>query len=582
VSQLGLFDPAGTEESSVPGAFRLRPYQLDAVDAIFDEWTRSPSTLLVMATGLGKTVIFSEVVRRWEQGAGRVLILAHRKELVDQARDKTGLHTGAVPSVEMGDRRANRHGLMVKSNAVIGSVQTLTRKARRERFDPSEFDCIIVDEAHHAPSRSYQNVIEYFKQGCPTKVLGVTATPNRHDKRGLKSTFETVAYQMDIQRGIQEGWLVDIEQRYVVIESLDFTKVRTKAGDFNEKDLAAAMGMGAGELQLLQKHEKMLHAIADPTVKEADGRPTLVFAVNKNHARRLTDVLNRHDGVTAQCILSETREDDRKRAVRDFQHGRLQMLVGVGVFTEGFDAPRCAVIAMARPTKSLALYCQCIGRGTRTLAGVVDSEPRAGDRVRAIADSDKPHVTVLDFVGNSGRHKLVSSANVLGSGYSDEEIAEAVKTVRRSKKPAKTAESLEEARERLKKIADEKLAERARRMRIRATAKYSQDWVDPFGDQSKAIRHMGQLVGGASDKQVSYMLDLGVDRILAMQCSKAQAGAIISKIKNQTGSDYVMRFGKYRGIKIKDLPAFYRDWAKNAVDNEEFQHHLGIHQGTPD
>ena len=582
MSQLGLFDPAHVETPSVSGAFRLRPYQQEAVDAIFDEWTRSPSTLLVMATGLGKTVIFSEVVRRWEQGSGRVLILAHRKELVDQARDKTGLHTGSVPNVEMGDRRANRHGLMVKSNAVIGSVQTLARKARRERFDPAEFNCIVVDEAHHAPSKSYQKVIEYFSQGSDTKVLGVTATPNRHDKRGLGATFGTVAYQMDIQQGISEGWLVDIEQRYVVIESLDFSKVRTKAGDFNEQDLAAAMGMGAGELHLLQKQEKMLHAIADPTVKEADGRPTLVFAVNKHHARRLTDVLNRHDGVTAQCILAETRDDDRKRAVRDFQQGRLQMLVGVGVFTEGFDAPACSVIAMARPTKSLALYCQCIGRGTRTLAGVVESVPRAGDRVRAISESAKPKVTVLDFVGNSGRHKLVSSANVLGSSYSDEEIAEAVKTMKDKKKPSNTAESLDEARARLEKLAEERRSERARRARIRATARYSREWVDPFGDQSRAIRHMGQLVGGASDKQVAYMLDLGVDRQLAIQCSKAQAGAIISKLKAQSGSDFVMRFGKYRGMKIKDMPTQYLEWAQNSIDNEEFQHHLGIHSGSPD
>lgn len=577
MSQLGLFEPAAAKTPSVPGAFRLRPYQREAVDAIFDEWTRSPSTLLVMATGLGKTVIFSEVVRRWEQGAGRVLILAHRKELVDQARDKAGLHTGSVPNVEMGDRRANRHGLMVKSNAVIGSVQTLARKARRERFDPAEFDCIIVDEAHHAPSKSYQKVIEYFSQGSDTKLLGVTATPKRHDKRGLGGTFGTVAYQMDIQEGIREGWLVDIEQRYIVIESLDFSKVRTKAGDFNEKDLADAMGMGEGELHLLQNQEKMLHAIADPTVREAKGRPTLVFAVNKEHARRLTDVLNRHDGVTAQCILSETRDDDRKRAVRDFQQGRLQMLVGVGVFTEGFDAPACAVIAMARPTKSTSLYCQCLGRGTRVLPGTVESIPHAGDRVSAILDSDKPHVTVLDFVGNSGRHKLVSSANVLGSGYSDEEIAEAVKTIRESKKPANTVESLDEARARLEKVAEQKRSERARRMRIRATATYSQNWVDPFGDQSRAIRHIGQLVGGASDKQISYMLDLGVDRQLAIQCSKARAGAIISKIKTQAGSDYVMRFGKYRGMKLKDIPHQYLEWAREQLDNEEFQHHLELH-----
>ena len=307
-----------------------------------------------------------------------------------------------------------------------------------------------------------------------------------------------------------------------------------------------------------------------------------MFAVNKHHARRLTDVLNRHDGVKAQCILSETREDDRKRAVRDFQHGRLQMLVGVGVFTEGFDAPACSVIAMARPTKSLALYCQCIGRGTRTLPGVVDPIPRAGDRVRAIADSAKPNVTVLDFVGNAGRHKLVSSANVLGSSYSDEEIAEAVKTMKDKKKPSNTAESLDEARARLEKLAAERLAERARRAKIRATAQYSKDWVDPFGDRSRSIRHMGQLVGGASDKQVSYMLDLGVDRQLAIKCSKAQAGAIISKLKAQSGSEFVMRFGKYRGRKLKDIPESYLGWARQKIDNEEFQHHLGIHMGSPD
>ena len=205
-SELGY--PAAWDDHGSPpqvdepgGRFTLRPYQAEAVEAAFTEWAEHDSVLMVKATGLGKTVSFADIVARWSPDQGRILVMAHRDELVQQAVEKIDYHIDERPEVEMGERVAGRHGILARSNVVVTSVQTMSRPSRMGRFDPEEFGLLIIDEAHHAPAATYRRVVDYFSQGG-LKILGVTATPHRKDGKELGDVFDAVCFEMDICAGI--------------------------------------------------------------------------------------------------------------------------------------------------------------------------------------------------------------------------------------------------------------------------------------------------------------------------------------------------------------------------------------------
>lgn len=589
------------------GYFQLRPYQLNSVDAVFEELQDNQSTLVVLPTGCGKTVCFAEMALRWPDELGRVLVMAHRFELIDQASEKVGLHIGETPGIEMGSRREQTeygHGLLDRSKVLVTSVQTMSREKRQERFRPEDFGLLIIDEAHHAPSASYRRVIEYYLQNPQLRIVGVTATPQRHDEAAMGDIFQTVAYEMSLFDAIQEGWLVNVEQKLVKVDGLDFSKCRTTAGDLNEKDLELQMMGGAiidksgelTELQLeqIQRQEEMLHAVVSPTIAESQGRPTIVFAVTKAHAERLTEIFCRHPGVTAEFVIDETPPEERKAIIGRFKGGATQILVGVGVFTEGFDS-RADLIVIARPTKSKALYQQMIGRGTRPLPGLVDRYDSAAERRESIANSAKPCMTVLDFVGASGQHSLVSAFDILGGNYT-EDVIEAAKlrmaasgetrvideilAEEKQRIADEKAEAERQAEERRRKFAEDQekrrqqeaeRAERerkqrqeewARREKIRADARYRTEEVNPFAGQPIPEQvGVGMFRGGATDAQVKLLMKLGVEESKAASYSKGQAGAVIDGLRKQTGPDFIMPFGKYHGAKLKAIPRGYLQWA---------------------
>lgn len=589
------------------GYFQLRPYQSDAVDAVFEELQDNQSTLLVLPTGCGKTVAFAEMALRWPDEMGRVLIMAHRYELIDQASEKVGIHIGEATGVEMGARREQTeygHGLLDRAKVLVTSVQTMSRENRQAKFDPEHFGLLIIDEAHHAPSNSYRKVIEYYLQNPQLRIVGVTATPQRHDEAAMGDIFQTVAYEMGLFDAIQEGWLVNVEQKLVKVDGLDFSKCRTTAGDLNEKDLELQMMGGTlidrsgelTELQLeqIQQQEKMLHAVVSPTISESQGRPTIVFAVTKAHAERLTEIFCRHPGVTAEFVIDTTPPEERKAIIGRFKGGQTQILVGVGVFTEGFDS-RADLIVIARPTKSKSLYQQMIGRGTRPLPGLVDRYGLPEERREAIANSAKPCMTVLDFVGASGQHSLVSAFDILGGNYTedvidaakrrlaasgeskviDEVLAEEAQRIEEERAEAarqaearrrKFAEDQEKRRqqeaERAEKERKQRAEEWSRREKIRADAKYRTEDVNPFAGQPIPPQvGIGMFRGGASDAQVRLLMNLGVEESKAASYTKGQAGAVISGLKSQTGPDFIMPFGKYHGAKLKQIPKSYLQWA---------------------
>ena len=377
---------------------KLRPYQEAALSATVDAFASGKQRVLVVKpTGTGKTVLFAALVARVAQGVrsrggapGRSLVLAHREELVRQAREKIVSSARLRCGVEMADERADR---LDPPPVVVASVQSMQR-ARLASYAPDHFDLVVVDEAHHATAKSYRNIIDHFGGA---RVLGVTATPDRGDKQGLKAVFESAAYVYEIRDAIRDGWLVPIVQRQVIVESLDLSKVAVRAGDFADGEL---------EDQLCQ--ERALHEVAVPTLEQSGSRPTVVFTAGVAQARALAEVLNRYRDGSAVALSGETHPEERRKSVEAFKAGAVQYLVNCALFLEGFDAPLCACVAMARPTKSRALYAQAIGRGTRILGLSLEESIANGKR----------DLLVLDFVGNSSTHSLVSVADVLDeSGF---------------------------------------------------------------------------------------------------------------------------------------------------------------------
>lgn len=454
----------------------LRPYQHDCNDRTERELEESDSTLVVMATGLGKTVTFSDLIKR--RTSKRTLVIAHRQELIFQAKAKIEQYSGLRAEIEMGNLKATAsHADFFKQvGAIVSSIQTLTSGGdglgRMSKFLPDDIDTLIVDEAHHATAPSYRRTIDYFRQNPECKIIGYTATPDRCDEAALGQVFETVAFEYEMREAIHDGWLVPIVQQMVEVSSLDFSNVRTTAGDLNGADLAQIM-----------ESEKNLHNVAGPSIDLIGDRQTLVFTSSVNHARMLSEIFNRHRIGMANWVCGKTEDEDRKRINADFDAGKIQVLCNCGTHTEGYDSPNVACVVMAKPTKSRALYAQMIGRGTRPLTattrflGILRSNV---ERVHLIAGSRKPSCLAIDFVGNSGSHKLVCSADALG-GKVDEEVLEKARARARSNGGQFRMDLLIEDEEQQKAEREKRrIEDEARRVRLIGKAKYSNNVVDPF------------------------------------------------------------------------------------------------------
>jgi len=449
----------------------LRPYQAEASDAIFAEWQEHDSTLVVLPTGGGKTVLFADVIRR--VFPRRALVLAHREELIFQARDKIQRVTGLRADVEMGEYRAE-DGLFGVARVVVSTIQTQCSGGdgggRMAKFDPARFGVLIIDEAHHATSPSYRRVIDYYRTNPALKVLGVTATPDRADEAALGQVFQSVAFDYEVLDAIHDGWLVPIEQQMVHVEGLDYSSIRTTAGDLNGGDLAAVL-----------EGEKNLQQMASASLAIIGQRRALMFTASVKAAETMAEIFNRHRAGMAGWVCGKTDREERRRVLAEFAAGKIQVVCNCGVLTEGFDDPGVEVVIMGRPTKSRSLYSQMVGRSTRPLPGVVDGPETPEERKAAIAASGKPSCLVVDFVGNAGKHKLVTSADILGGKVSEAALELALTQVRKAGGPVNMTEALDEAEEEIKQQREQaRLAEAARRSRLVATARFTTQAVDPF------------------------------------------------------------------------------------------------------
>ena len=488
----------------------LRDYQVEAVEAIEREHGEKGlrSTLIVLATGLGKTTIFCEWARRRHaRHGGRVLVIAHREELVNQAAERLRKQ---IPGAQVGVEMAGQHtSSLMPQPFVVASVQTLSMAKRLRRFNPWDFTSVIVDEAHHATSSSYRTILDHFHAA---QVLGVTATPDRRDKVGLGHLFDSCAYRLDIFDGITRGFLSPIVAKQVVVEHLDITRVRSRGGDLTAADLEQAMN-----------NDRVLHEMAGPLVQEAGSRSTIVFTPTVALAQALVTVLAGYTTARAAVVHGETESDTRRRILEQYDRGDIQFLVNCAVLTEGFDSPRTSCIGLARPTGSRALMTQCIGRGTRLYPG-------------------KENLLVIDFVGMVGTsHKLCTPEEVLmGENPLPEmwqdrmrELAQQGMSLDRAyaqaERESKEAERAEREAERLRKEEEQ----RRRNAKVYTEARYAAQRVDPFGNNFGKALVIPPNDGGApmSEKQRELLQKFGISNASlsnrqAQQLITAQFGRI--------------------------------------------------------
>lgn len=489
---------------------KLRPYQDEAVNSVMAELQENQSTLLVAATGCGKTQIFCSVIKKFLPK--RTLVLAHRKELIFQCVERLKSF-GIEAEIEMGLHRASVN-CWTQAPVVVSTVQTQISgncgKGRMEIFDPNQFGLIVVDEAHRGVAESFRRTVSHYKKNPEIKILGVTATPDRADEEALGQVFDTVAFEYDIAAAISDGWLVPIKQQMVTIEGLDFSKCRTTAGDLNGADLARVM-----------EAEKTMQGVADASLKIIGNKKALAFCATVKQAEMLAEIFNRHDADSSAIIHGGTPDEERKQILKMFAEGRIKRLANCAVLTEGYDEVSIEVIIMARPTKSRALYCQCIGRGTRPLGGVVDGTENSTDRKNAILFSQKPEVLVVDFAGNAGRHKLITTADILGGNYSDDVIERAVTEATKRGGPVDMAELLAEEEEDEKrrreelqrKIEEQRARDVARKAHLVAAARYSVQTINPFDIFQLSHRPSRGWDHGKvlSEKQRSLLLKQGIN-----------------------------------------------------------------------
>ena len=343
---------------------QLRPYQIQAKDAVLSEWSEGHrKTLLVLPTGTGKTVVFAKVVEDRVNNGGRALVLAHRGELLSQAADKIMVASGMECALE----KAESTSLGSNMPVTVGSVQSLAQPKRLARFPRDYFTDIVVDEAHHCLSDSYQRVLAHFPEA---NILGVTATPDRGDMKNLGQFFDSKAYEYTMPQAIKDGYLCPIKAQMIPLE-LDISGVKVTSGDFSSGEIGSAL-------------EPYLDQIAREMTHYCQGRKTVVFLPLIHTSQTFCEILNGYGLRTAEV---NGNSEDREEVLRDFEAGRYDVLCNSMLLTEGWDCPAVDCVVVLRPTKVRSLYQQMVGRGMRLFPG-------------------KEHLLLLDFLWMSERHDL--------------------------------------------------------------------------------------------------------------------------------------------------------------------------------
>ena len=489
----------------------------------------------------------------------RALFLAERREIIFQTREKIETYAKLPCEIEMANMRASS-SLFHRTPVVIASIQTLRSGKdikRLHRFRPEDFGVLIVDEVQHGVAESYRVVIDYFSRNPELRIVGLTATPDRSDQKSLGQIFTSVAFKYDILDAVNDGWLVDVTQQFCRVTSLDFSHIHTVAGDLAQNELAAVMESEKNIQGVCQPSLEVMFGLAPRTLAQIDPRQwgeylnarvnpaqgiprrSIMFTASVAQAEACANIFNRVLPNMAEWICALTAEDKRKATLDRFRKGTTPIVMNCGILTEGFDDPGVHVIFMARPTKSRGLYTQMIGRSTRPLPLTVDGLATPEERKRAIAASSKGYCRVVDFVGNSGRHKLVTAIDILGGKCTERVVtrtmADALKTgtpFRVCRKLTNTEAQIqsEEKAKAIKRRQDEE----ARKHKLYARSEYTQRDVDAFGNGK----------GGPAQRWLPAMgrpITPGLRKVLLKRgynpdrFSFRQAMAIVGKIAQKEG-----------------------------------------------
>ena len=452
----------------------LRPYQAEAMASIFKEWNGNedkPSvnkTLLVLPTGCGKTIVFSKVIEECVRQGKRVLVLAHRGELLDQAADKLAKAT----SLKCAKEKASDTCLNSWFRVVVGSVQTLMQDKRLNKFSSDYFDTIIIDEAHHCISNSYQKILNHFDGA---KVLGVTATPDRGDMKNLGSVFESLAYEYTLPKAIKEGYLSPIKALTIPLK-LDLSSVSQQAGDFKVSEIGSAL-------------DPYLEQIAEEMVKHCFDRKTVVFLPLISTSQKFVKILNEKN---FKAVEVNGNSQNRAEILSDFDNDKYNVLCNSMLLTEGWDCPSVDCIVVLRPTKVRSLYSQMVGRGTRLYP-------------------QKEHLLLLDFLWHTENHELCHPAHLICEN--DEVAKKMTENIEKEEMPIDIEEAEQKASEDVIASREEALAKKLEELKKR-----KKKLVDPLQfemsiqaeDLVNYVPAFGWQMAPASAKQLKALEKHGI------------------------------------------------------------------------
>lgn len=418
---------------------------------------------------LSKTIVFAKLAEDCVCHGERVLIMAHRSELLDQAADKIYKAAGLRCAVEKAENTCIGSWYRI----VVGSVQSLQRENRLNKFTHDYFDTIVIDEAHHCLSEGYRRVLEYFSDA---KVLGVTATADRGDQRNLGEYFDSLAYEYTLQKAIKEGFLSPIKAVTIPL-SIDMSNVGTQSGDFKAGDVGNAL-------------DPYLQGIADEMLNYCADRKTVVFLPLVKTSQKFRDILNQK-GFRAAEVNGDS--VDRSEILRDFENDRYNVLCNSMLLTEGWDCPSVDCIVVLRPTKVRSLYCQMVGRGTRL-------------------NPEKDDLLLLDFLWHTEKHELCHPAALI---CENEEVAK--KMTQNLEDNAGCPIDIEAAEQ---KASEDVVSQREESLakELQVMQKRKRKLVDPLQfemsiqaeDLSSYVPAFGWECAPASEKQLSALEKYGI------------------------------------------------------------------------
>ena len=463
-----------------PREFAERPYQREARLAIEQEFASRDATIIEMATGLGKTEIFTQLMDRW---GGRCLVAAPLITLVGQAAKKIQSRTGVMPGIEQADLWSDETP-MSRSRFVVASKDTLISGDPKRYTRIKNIGLVIIDECHLSITSSWKELISHFReQGA--KILGVTATARRHDKRAMSQVYQSCCYQYGIVEATRDGWLVPARSKTVQLETLDLKGIGSSRRNVFGNDFSLT------ELRRRLEDSRTILEISEVTARETEGMKTVIYCASVNEAKEVAERLEDAHGINAGWICADTSrcpETQRRLVLDGFAHGDITHVCNVGILTTGWDFPGLECIVMARPTRSLSLYTQIFGRGTRPLPGTVDfdnSTPMT--RKKSIANSDKSSFLMIDLVDASLQHKIRTSVDVM-VGTDDEEIIMRAKqfVAESTEDRVEVEEAVREARAIIKARRDEEA--RIQRAKLDVYAEYRMVDVDPHGKPTGEVK----------------------------------------------------------------------------------------------